>query len=290
MAVTGKVRATLSCALVLACASALTLVLPVAQAGAATCPASPAFVNGCLEVPATGVGNSDLPAANAGSPTPGIGWSTDDPGAVLEIWQAGFDGVPADSGSQFVEINANAQDTLTQDVATVPGSTIRWHLAHRGRDGTDVMEVRLGPPGGPLVAQVPDGQVGTSISDGNTAWGHYTAVYTVPAGQTTTRFAMASISETTAPSFGNFLDSVSVELLPTAADDTATTTPGHSIAIPVLANDCGLGLTVHAVGAVAHGAAVKSGTSIKYTAAATFVGTVTFTYTLFVALSTFLPM
>lgn len=274
-------RAALASTLVVAFGCLLTLALPVADATAATCAAGPVLVNGGLEVPATGVGNTDLPAANAGSPTPGIGWSTDDPGTVLEIWQAGFGGVPADSGDQFVEINANAQDTLTQDVATVPGSKIRWHLAHRGRGGTDVMQIRLGPPGGPLVAQVPDGQAGTDLSDGNTAWGHYTAVYTVPAGQTTTRLAMVSISEATAPSFGNFLDSVSLELLPTASDDAATTTAGHSVTIPVLANDCGSGLAVHTIAAVAHGTAVVSGTSIKYTAPATFVGTVTFAYTLF---------
>jgi LPXTG-motif cell wall-anchored protein len=91
---------------------------------------------------------------------------------------------------------------------------------------------------------------------------------------------MASVSEAFAPSYGNFLDSVSFTLLPSAVDDSATTTPGHSVLIPVLANDCGTGLTVHAIAAVSHGTATVSGTSIKYTAPATFVGTVTFAYTL----------
>jgi CshA-type fibril repeat protein len=231
-------------------------------------------------VPATGVVNADVPAANAPTPTPGIGWSTDDPAKVLELWQNGFLGVPADSGSQFVEINANAQDTLTQDLATVPGSRIRWHLAHRGRAGTDTMQLRVGAPGGPLIAQVPDGQAGVDIADGTTSWGHYTGVYQVPAGQTTTRFAFAAVAEAFAPSFGNFLDSVSMTVLPTANDDLATTLAGHSVAVPVLANDCGSALTVHAVGSTSHGVAAVVGSSVRYTPNATFDGVDHFTYTL----------
>jgi CshA-type fibril repeat protein len=224
--------------------------------------------------------NASVPAANAASPTPGIGWSTNDPGLVIELWKDGFLGVPSDSGAQFVEMNANAQDTLTQDVASAPGTKIRWHLAHRGRAGTDTMQLQIGAPGGPLVAQIPDGHSVADMADGTAAWGHYTAVYTVPAGQTTTRFAFASISEAFAPSYGNFLDSVSLELLPTATDDAATTTPGHSVTIPVLGNDCGSGLTVHSIGTVAHGAASVSGAAIKYTPRSSFAGTDRFAYTL----------
>jgi CshA-type fibril repeat protein len=268
-------------ALVVASASLMALALPASPASASTsCPVAPVLVNGGFEIPSTGVANTDLPAANAGTPTPGIGWSTNDPSLVLEIWQNGFLGVPTDSGAQFVEINANSQDTLTQNVATVPGTKIRWHLAHRGRLGTDTMQLQVGAPAGPLTAQVPDGQSVPDISDGTTAWGHYTGVYTVPAGQTTTRMDFASISQTGPASYGNFLDSVSLELLPTANDDTASTTPGHSVTIPVLANDCGSTLSVHAVGAVSHGTAVIAGSAITYKPSATFVGTEHFAYTI----------
>jgi CshA-type fibril repeat protein len=276
-----NVRAALLTALAITCASLLTIALPAAQASASTaCPPVPPLINGGLEVPSIPGANGDVPAANAGSPTPGIGWSTDDPSLVIELWKDGFLGVPADSGAQFVEINANAQDTLTQDVATTPGTKVRWHLAHRGRAGTDTMQLQVGAPGGPLVAQVPDGQAGTDMADGTTAWGHYTGVYTVPAGQTTTRFAFAAIAEAFNPSYGNFLDSVSLELLPTATADSATTTVGHSVPIHVLANDCGAGLTVHSVGAVAHGTATVTATGITYTPKAGFAGTDTFSYTI----------
>ncbi|MGW3464887.1 hypothetical protein ACWDE9_37310, partial [Streptomyces olivaceoviridis] len=47
------------------------------------------------------------------------------------------------------------------------------------------------------------------FTDGNTAWGYYTGTYTVPAGQTTTRFAFRSISAAGGNrSIGNFLDGI----------------------------------------------------------------------------------
>ena len=274
------VRAALVSALVGGSVSLMALALPVAQAAAtSSCPAPPVLVNGGFEVPATGVPNTDVPAANAGSATPGVGWSTNDPALVLEIWQNGFLGIASDTGGQFVEINATSQDTLTQNVATVPGTRVRWRLAHRGRLGTDTMRLQVGAPAGPLTAQVPDGQSVADISDGTAAWGHYTGVYTVPAGQTSTRMDFAAISQTGPSSYGNFLDSVSLELLPAARDDSASTSPGHSVSVPVLANDCGSTLTVHAIGSVAHGKAVITGSSVTYTPAATFAGIERFSYT-----------
>lgn len=47
------------------------------------------------------------------------------------------------------------------------------------------------------------------FTDGNTAWGYYTGTYTVPAGQTLTRFAFRSISAAGGNrSVGNFLDGI----------------------------------------------------------------------------------
>ena len=36
-------------------------------------------------------------------------------------------------GSQFAELNCEAYGALYQDVLTVPGSTLNWSLAHKGR-------------------------------------------------------------------------------------------------------------------------------------------------------------
>ncbi len=131
------------------------------------------------------------------------GWSTTATDDRIEIWHAPFQGVPVPNGTQFVEINATQRSTLYQDVATTPGETIRWQLQHRGRTGVDVMEVRLGAPGTTLALQ-------STLSTGQ-SWRTYSGLYTVPAGQTTTRISFDSISSANGiASYGNFVDAVSI--------------------------------------------------------------------------------
>lgn len=162
---------------------------------AANCQAPSRLTNGSFEVNDTG-GAAVTQAAPANvSP-----WKTTD--TTIEIWSDGAYGVPAPVGKQFAELNANVAGTLYQDIATTPGQTIRWSLLHRARVGTDVMEVQLGAPGAP-VAQA-------RFTDDTSAWGRHEAVYTVPAGQTTTRFSMTAISTGSGnASIGNFVDDVS---------------------------------------------------------------------------------
>ena len=100
---------------------------------------------------------------------------------------------------QYHVQNANKAGTLYQDLPTVPGTTMRWHLKHRGRAGVDTMRVMAGAPKGTLT------QSGSNIATGNTAWQQYTGTYTVPAGQTVTRFAFQAV---TAGSYGNFIDDI----------------------------------------------------------------------------------
>ncbi|MCU1417071.1 MAG: hypothetical protein JWP32_1245 [Schumannella sp.] len=175
-------------------------VLPVPAANAAQTPSSCAppvsLVNGSFETPAFFSGVIITDQSNV------PGWSTTAGDGQIELWEQSM-GVPPGSGNQFAELNANVVSTLYQDLATVPGQTLRWQLQHRGRAGVDVMQVSLGAPAGPLVTQA-------VMSDGNTAWGTYSGLYTVPVGQTTTRFAFESISSVGGASFGNFLDDASL--------------------------------------------------------------------------------
>jgi uncharacterized repeat protein (TIGR01451 family) len=162
----------------------------------ASCAAAVALDNGGFELP-------DTPGVAIIDESSVPGWSTTASDGAIELWGPAT-GVVAGSGDQFAELNANQVSTLYQDVTTVPGQVLKWELQHRGRQGTDVMAVQLGPPSGPLVQQ------GSNISDGNTAWGSYSGLYTVPAGQTTTRFAFVSVSSTGGSGVGNFLDSISL--------------------------------------------------------------------------------
>ena len=160
------------------------------------CATAIALANGGFEDPAiSGVSIRDQ------STVPG--WSTTAGDGAIEMWNSNT-GTTAGTGAQFVELNANQVSNLFQDLATVPGQLLRWELQHRGRDGVDVMRVALGGPG------VPGVQQGPLIADGNTGWGTYSGLYTVPAGQTTTRFSFESISSVGGASYGNFLDSISL--------------------------------------------------------------------------------
>ncbi|MEU4625182.1 isopeptide-forming domain-containing fimbrial protein [Actinoplanes sp. NPDC023801] len=180
----------------------LSLVLPFratpAVAAQTICPTAVSLTNGDFEQPVI--------SANAVSimlETLVPGWLTTATDSMIELWR-GFSGVAPASGSQHAELNANMVSTLYQDLNTTPGQILRWQLKHRGRSGTDTMAVVIGPPNGTLVQQ------GANISDGKTAWGSYTGTYTVPAGQTKTRFAFKSVASASPdPSVGNFIDAIS---------------------------------------------------------------------------------
>lgn len=170
-----------------------------------TCVTNPiGLANSSFESPAVASARWDIPDA---STNPAAGWRTTASDGFLEIWRSGYQGVPAADGQQFAELNATQPSTLYQDVPTVPGTVMSWSIWHRGRAGTDVMQVLIGAPGA-TVAQTPTGATSPNIATDNTAWRQYTGTYTVPAGQTTTRFSFQAVSSAGGGAFGNFLDGI----------------------------------------------------------------------------------
>ena len=162
------------------------------------CQNTVSLTNGTFEAPAIGNATYRLLAENL---VPG--WYTTDSANQIEIWSSGFQGVAAAQGRQFAELNANSASMLYQDVPTTPGQTLAWSLKHRARQGTDVMRVVIGVPGGTLV------QSGPNLSDTTAAWGSHSGTYTVPAGQTVTRFGFQAVSAGSGNnSVGNFLDDI----------------------------------------------------------------------------------
>ena len=186
-----------------------------AGAGAeASCDAggSGRITNGSFETPAIGSSPTYRIFTAAGS---GAVWSTTATDGKMEYWTNGYQGVPAFAGTQFAELNANLPSALSQDVTTVPGETYNWRLAHRGRGGVDTMALRIGAPGATVEIQ--------QMSDGKDAWGVHEGTYTVPAGQTTTRFEFAAVRTASGSlSIGNFLDGI--EFTPCALPPVPTTT------------------------------------------------------------------
>lgn len=131
------------------------------------------------------------------------GWSTTASDSQIEVWPApNFENIPAYSGNQFVELNANVVSGLYQDYATPAGTIFNYGFAHRGRLGVDTCQLLAGPPGGPYV------NVGPPVTTGTSAWSYNTGSYTVPAGQTTTRFIFQSVNSVGGASIGNFLDNI----------------------------------------------------------------------------------
>jgi len=172
------------------------------KAGEDECPPAVAMVNGSFEQPP-----GDSIFFDPGSVP---GWSTTD--NSIEIWSFSKN-IPGEvrnhpapkDGDRYAELNANNPGMLYQDVKTEPGQELHWRLSHMGRNGTDTMQLRIGavtddPHDAPVVQQ---------MTDGNKAWGTYTGTYTVPAGQTETRFGFEAVSSAGgALSIGNFLDDI----------------------------------------------------------------------------------
>lgn len=137
-------------------------------------------------------------------------WETTATDNAIEIWSSSntltSPHANAYSGNQFIELNANQVASGYQDVATTPGTTIGWSIAHRGRNGTDNATVSIGAPGSVAVV--------TTMSTDNSAWVVYSGTYVVPIGQTTTRFQFDSLG---GGSSGNFIDNFTLSCI-TASD------------------------------------------------------------------------
>ncbi|WP_201568479.1 MULTISPECIES: Ig-like domain-containing protein, partial [unclassified Imperialibacter] len=159
------------------------------------------------------------------------GWQTTSPDGRIEIWSSGALGVPAYQGTQFAEINANNDATLYFDVVTVPGVTMNWSFAHRGRAGTDCIALLINAPG------APDNQI-NQFCTGNTAWSLYSGTYVVPAGQYVTRFFYKAVSTAGGnKSVGNFLDAITFE----AAANTFELFLGNDTnGVPISSNETGV--------------------------------------------------
>ena len=186
--------------------TALPVFQPHAASAQSVCPLPLALQNGSFETPIIGSATAEfVPEGGA------VVWQTTDTNGVLELWSNGFTppfndppvAFTADTGTQMAELNAyqNAQLYQDLDTSTLQGQTLTWSFAHRGRTGVDTMGLYIGSPGA-------EGLI-TTASDGNQAWGHYSGTYTVPVGQTTTRFAYRALATANGdPGGGNLVDSI----------------------------------------------------------------------------------
>ncbi|WP_339660104.1 LruC domain-containing protein [uncultured Polaribacter sp.] len=126
------------------------------------------------------------------------GWSTTATDNKIELWKSGFNGVPAQNGTYFAELNANQSSALYQRICTSPGAEISWSVWHRGRAGVDKAVVRIGE-------NLATATIEATMETGTSAWVQYSGTYTVPADQQDTYFIFEAIG---GGSVGNFIDNI----------------------------------------------------------------------------------
>ncbi|MBC2266034.1 DUF5011 domain-containing protein [Listeria booriae] len=132
------------------------------------------------------------------------GWKTTATDNIIEIQRNYLDfwEMEAADGEQWAELNGTMASALYQDIETAPGTKIRWKVSHRGRDGVDTAEVRFGSPDQPLQLMA------TMVTD-NDAWKEYQGTYTIPEGQTVTRFEFRAVDSAGGfLTYGNYLDNI----------------------------------------------------------------------------------
>ncbi|MBC2002577.1 DUF5011 domain-containing protein [Listeria booriae] len=125
------------------------------------------------------------------------GWQTTASDGLIEIQNHNENRDAAD-GEQYAELNAYEASALYQDIATTPGAKVRWQVSHRGRHTTDTATVKFGFPG--------DLKLIDTMTTSVDAWKTYSGTYTIPAGQTTTRFEFEAVGGD--PRNGNLLDNI----------------------------------------------------------------------------------
>jgi hypothetical protein len=140
------------------------------------------------------------------------GWNVVDEGTPstdlvddnVEFWNSGFLGVPAQSGNQFIELNADKQTPVFFEICMFAGETLTWSLWHRGRSGVDQMFLNVtDASGNPLASQ--------TFSTGNTAWVNYTGTVTNTGPNGSVRFTFRpGTTASGSPTVGNFIDNIQV--------------------------------------------------------------------------------
>lgn len=124
------------------------------------------------------------------------GWFS--PDGVIELWQSGFNGVPAVEGGQLAEANANSPSGFWQDVCLISGESVPWRFYHRGRSGVDSMQVTL------------DGTEIARVGTGTGAWVEYSGTFVAPVSGP----ARLQFNPLDPGSVGNFVDDVVLDLVP----------------------------------------------------------------------------
>lgn len=196
---------------------------------------NPSFESGSI-VPHSGA--PQYPESQVGDMPQIDGWYSTHPtfnGAegAIEHWSSGFNGVPAQNGNYFVELNVSQSSRLYQHVFLVNGERVDWRYYHRQRVASATEELRFSvySDDGSAIVQNLDTHRATSTSSWQERTGNFT--WNQPTG-----FYQIGFESTTAGGSGNFLDNITIGLqaFTEFARDTVRLTEGQSIAPYIYVN------------------------------------------------------
>ncbi len=136
--------------------------------------------------------------------------STDVINDNVEFWDSGFTNGgftgAAQSGNQFIELNADRETSVFFEICMFAGEVLDWSLWHRGRTSStvpDVMSLTITDAGGTISTQ--------NLSTNNTAWVNYTGAVTKTGLNGAVRFTFRPVSSANNDrTFGNFIDNIQV--------------------------------------------------------------------------------
>lgn len=168
--------------------------------------------------PAGNPGFEILPAASV----PGWEASTNE----IELWDSNFNGVPSHSGNVFAEMNANAQGSLYQNICLTNGETLRWSFAHRARTGgaaTQTALFQIANSSGTILQSLAT-QASTTAQAWNVNSNTSGVTYSGATGLQRVQFTTSD-----AGSVGNFLDSISLDILPFVEFSVASASGNENI-------------------------------------------------------------
>lgn len=176
-----------------AATATIVLSMPVVT-GVAACTGTNLATNGGMEDPAY----TDEPPVNHNTATL-PGWTQS--GGGFEVWQTGFNGFPAYTGSQFAEMGNNM---VQGPHAVHPRAEVRVNWAHRGRVGDDTASLLLTDDAG---GQTDFG----NFTSTRTAWKTYSATHIAGPSATTLSASFSGVSTASGNlGSGNLLDSVEI--------------------------------------------------------------------------------
>jgi len=147
------------------------------------------------------------------------GWIGSGEKGNVTLIGSGWTDINAAVGRQYVQLTGSPA-RLSQDVATVPGTSLAWALSHRAVNGSTSLRVRLGAPG-------ERGKEQAAFTDATT-WTRHVGTYTVPDGQTITRITLEP-GEGAAPD-ASLIDEVSLGT-PSCLTASVSVTPSTPVSV-----------------------------------------------------------